>query len=227
MRIVGRVAPAGRPAFARFGLGLESGVGWGQLGGMENGEIIEWSHERGFGFVESGGRRIFLHRRDFAERHKAPEVGDRIRFEVGTDRQGRPCAQQAVHLNDGGSFRVEHLLVLLLLLLAPFRAFQVLSGTIPFRYLAGYAVLLSGLTYAAYAWDKHRARTKGWREPESLLHLLELAGGWPGAFVAQCRLRHKSTKVAYQIIYWSIVGLPQFVAVDYIRGWPVIRGVWS
>jgi len=103
----------------------------------------------------------------------------------------------------------------------------VMSGTVPFRYLGGSAVVISGLTYLAYAWDKHRARTKGWREPESLLHLLELIGGWPGAFVAQCRLRHKRAKVRYQIIFWLIVALHQFVAVDYIRGWPVLRHVMA
>jgi uncharacterized membrane protein YsdA (DUF1294 family)/cold shock CspA family protein len=190
---------------------------------METGHIVEWSRERGFGFVESDGRRIFLHHRDFAEKHKAPEVGDRVRFVIGADRQGRPCAQQAVHVNDGGSFQVQHLLVLLLLLLAPGRALQVLAGTIPFRYLGTYAVIISGLTYLAYARDKHQAKTKGWREKESLLHLLELLGGWPGAFVAQCRLRHKRAKLGFQIFFWLIVALHQFAAVDYIRGWPVLR----
>jgi uncharacterized membrane protein YsdA (DUF1294 family)/cold shock CspA family protein len=204
-------------------LGVEFGAGRGEHGGMESGHITEWNRERGFGYVESDGRRIFLHRRDFAEKHKAPEAGDHVRFVLGTDQQGRPCAQQAVHVNDGGSFRVQHLLVLLLLLLAPGRALWVLSGTVPFRYLAGYVAVIAGLTYAAYAWDKHRARTKGWREPESLLHLLELLGGWPGAFVAQCRLRHKRTKVRFQIVFWLIVALHQFAAVDYLRGWPVLR----
>jgi uncharacterized membrane protein YsdA (DUF1294 family)/cold shock CspA family protein len=194
---------------------------------MEAGHITEWSRARGFGFVESDGRRIFLHHRDFAGKHKAPEVGDRIRFVLGTDRQGRPCAQQAVHVNDGGSFRVEHLLVLLLLLLAPGRALWVLARTIPFAWLAGYAAVISGCTYLAYAWDKHRAKQKGWREPESMLHLLELLGGWPGAFVAQCRLRHKRTKLRYQVIFWLIVALHQFAAVDCLRGWPVIRQAWG
>lgn len=190
---------------------------------MLTGHITEWNHERGFGYLESEGRRIFLHHRDFAERHKAPEMGDRINFVLGTDRQGRPCAQQAVHVNDGGSFKTQHLLVLLLLGLVPGRALYLLSGTVPFYYSAGYGAVLSGLTYLAFAWDKNRARRKGRREPERMLHLLELLGGWPGAFVAQCRFRHKRAKISYQVAFWLIVALHQFVALDYIRGWPLAR----
>jgi len=37
------------------------------------------------------------------------------------------------------------------------------------------------------------------------LHLLELLGGWPGAFLAQRRLRHKCSKRRYQFVFWLIV----------------------
>ena len=70
--------------------------------------------------------------------------------------------------------------------------------------LAIYAVM-SLITYAVYAHDKKCAREGRWRTSESTLHFLELLGGWPGALLAQRRLRHKCRKLSYQIVYWFIV----------------------
>ena len=69
---------------------------------------------------------------------------------------------------------------------------------------AGYA-LMSLVAFIAYALDKRAARLNRPRIPEATLHLLELLGGWPGAFIAQRLLRHKNAKVGYQIVYWPIV----------------------
>ena len=79
--------------------------------------------------------------------------------------------------------------------------------------------VLSWITYAAYASDKRKARKEAWRTPETYLHLLELAGGWPGAWVAQRRLRHKCSKTSYQFEFWMIICLHQFVAFDSLQQW--------
>jgi len=186
---------------------------------MPSGQITEWNHERGFGYVESEGQPLFLHFCDFAKRYKAPEVGDAITFEIGRDKKGRPCAQKAVHVNEGGRLTSEAILFLTLLAGPPVFALVRLSRTLTGGYLAAYWILISLVTYAVYAWDKSRARQKKYRERESMLHLLELLGGWPGAFVAQRRLRHKCSKPGFQILFWLIVGLHQFIAIDYLRDW--------
>jgi hypothetical protein len=59
--------------------------------------------------------------------------------------------------------------------------------------------------------------------PEARLHLLELLGGWPGAFLAQRRLRHKCSKHSYQVVFWLIVLAYQFAAFDSFHDWQFAR----
>jgi len=188
-----------------------------------SGRITEWNRERGFGYLDNDGQRIFLHIREFKERHKQPEVGDAITFVMGSDQQGRPCAQQAVHLNDGGRYRVWHFILLGALMVLPFVAIYQVLGTRGLLFVGGWMLGISALTYLLYFLDKRQARAKTWREPERMLHLLELMGGWPGAFLAQCEIRHKSTKPIYQIVFILIIGLHQIAAIDALRGWPFIK----
>lgn len=65
----------------------------------------------------------------------------------------------------------------------------------------------STVCFAAYALDKRAARTGRRRTPEQTLLLLGLACGWPGAFLAQRALRHKSSKRAFQLKFWFTVVL--------------------
>lgn len=77
-----------------------------------------------------------------------------------------------------------------------------------------FMALLSLITYRLYQHDKMQAQSGGWRVPESTLHFAELCGGWPGAFLAQRRLRHKCSKGSYQIVFWLIVLAHQVISVD-------------
>jgi uncharacterized membrane protein YsdA (DUF1294 family) len=64
---------------------------------------------------------------------------------------------------------------------------------------------MSLLTFIMYAIDKSAAKSGDWRTQESTLHLLSLAGGWPGALIAQQRLRHKSKKQPFRTVFWMTV----------------------
>ena len=67
--------------------------------------------------------------------------------------------------------------------------------------------LMSAFAFAMYRSDKHRARRGQRRIPEATLHSIELCGGWPGAWIAQRALRHKSSKRSYRIVFRSIVAV--------------------
>ena len=200
---------------------------------MSTGRIVSWDREKGFGYLEAEGKRVFLHYRDFAERHKVPEVGDTVSFIFGTDQKGRPCAVRAVQNrlvaidpfspHARGRVSLASLLFLIALLVTPTLAGLGLTQGNDFWLWVGWWIVASGLTYWTYSSDKRRAQDKEWRMSEKSLHFWELIGGWPGAFVAQRRLRHKNSKLSYQFVFWLIVGAHQFAAVDYLRGWPWSR----
>lgn len=74
--------------------------------------------------------------------------------------------------------------------------------------------LVSVLAFFLYWSDKRKAQTDRWRTPENVLHAVELAGGWPGALLAQQVFRHKTRKVSFQVLFWIIVVLHQVFWID-------------
>jgi uncharacterized membrane protein YsdA (DUF1294 family) len=188
------------------------------------GRIVEWDDRRGYGFLQLGAARVFLHRRDFVEFHKPPTIGDRIEFSVGVDGKGRTCARGATHRNDGGKLGMKDLFALAGLLALPMLA--VARINMGFRWWAAYALGISAITYLAYARDKQSAKAKTWRIPENTLHLLELLGGWPGGFLAQRRLRHKCSKTRFQAVFWTIVLIFQLTAIDAMMDWALAKRIF-
>ncbi|MBP6507468.1 MAG: DUF1294 domain-containing protein [Opitutaceae bacterium] len=116
-----------------------------------------------------------------------------------------------------------HLCLLLALLIAPGMAALRLQANHAAWLVLGWYAIASIITYLLYARDKSRAEDGSWRKSERGLHFLELIGGWPGAFIAQRRLRHKSSKLSFQLVFWLIVALHQFIAIDYLLDWQISR----
>lgn len=77
-------------------------------------------------------------------------------------------------------------------------------------------LLMSVICFLVYWWDKRKSINGEWRIPEAHLHWLELLGGWPGALIAQQKLRHKNRKGSYQFVFWLIVVLHLVAWVDYL-----------
>lgn len=68
-------------------------------------------------------------------------------------------------------------------------------------------VAASAVCFMAYAMDKSAARAGRRRIPERTLLLMALAGGWPGAVLAQQWLRHKSSKPSFRVRFHATVAL--------------------
>ena len=180
------------------------------------GKITSWNDEKGFGFItpNSGGKRVFVHIKAFGNRNRRPEVNQTVTFALSADNQGRPCAVKATLAGDRLTQKTKRTNGSMSIIVAVFFlvvvGVSVLTAQMPPLILALYLVA-SLLTFIMYAADKSAAKKGNWRTQESTLHLLSLAGGWPGALIAQQKLRHKSKKQSFRSVFWITV-LLNFVA---------------
>lgn len=62
-----------------------------------------------------------------------------------------------------------------------------------------YLVVINIAAYAAFSWDKYKARWGGWRIPEKTLLMLALIGGSAGAWIGMKRFRHKIRKARFKV----------------------------
>ena len=192
------------------------------------GTLVEWNDQRGFGFIQAdeGGDRVFVHISAFQPRpspQARPQMGQRLQFAVcmeGNKKRAqqvrwrnveRPAARRAAtgapdrrgtgrrsgHAAGGAHYFVVVGFALLLVGVA------MVWGVQPWV-VSLYAVL-SLITFFAYWKDKAAAQAGRWRTPESTLHSLALLGGWPGAVLAQQWLRHKTSKMAFRLVFWLTV----------------------
>jgi len=80
---------------------------------------------------------------------------------------------------------------------------------------------VSFVALAAFALDKRRARLGRRRVSEATLHVIELAGGWPGALLAMQLVRHKRRKPSYWVI--TLV-----IAAIHVAGWALLADwIWG
>jgi uncharacterized membrane protein YsdA (DUF1294 family)/cold shock CspA family protein len=178
------------------------------------GTLTSWNDERGFGRIEShqGGEPIFVHVSAWPRGSGRPQTGQAVSFEVELGPKGKRAksvqlvqarraarpAQRATGAPWGTAtlFAIPAFLVVYVAVAVVWK--------LPL-WVAGLYLVLSAATYAAYAADKAAARSGGWRTPEGSLHLMAVAGGWPGALLAQQFHRHKSSKAAFRQVFWATV----------------------
>lgn len=203
--------------------------------GLRKGQLTKWKDERGFGFIQpgDGGKEVFLHISEVKDSTRRPQVGDTIYYRVVTEAgkiraynafifgaRSRPNSPSVVLGNrsafnggDKNSFPIwETLLLSILPLIGSLHFVWVTVNPLPLILYIG----MNLVTFAVYANDKSRAKRGAWRISERTMHLCELAGGWLGGFIAQRRLRHKSIKSSYQLVFWAIVALHLAFWVDWL-----------
>lgn len=173
------------------------------------GKIAVWKDDQGYGFIapNAGGPDVFLHIKAFIRRGSRPVAGQLVAYEALQDGSGRWLASRVEPVPERRSAAERtrprgpgRLPLLVAGLFLTGIALAALGGRLPGAFAALYAAA-SAITFIAYALDKSAARQNRRRTRESTLHLLALAGGWPGALAAQNRLRHKSSKPAFLAVF--------------------------
>lgn len=174
------------------------------------GKITNWKDDQGFGFVipNGGGQKAFVHIKAFSNSSSRPIDGDLITYELATDEKRHFCA---INIQFAGGLtsssapnKTSSLTTRFSILFCMFLVLLVLIGRLPIA-LFGVYLGTSTVTFLAYAIDKSAAQNNRWRTKESTLHLFGLAGGWPGALLAQKVLHHKSKKEEFQAVFFATV----------------------
>lgn len=181
----------------------------------QEGILKTWNDERGFGFIEplQGGQEIFVHIKAFPARSARPEVGAVLSFEVELNADGRKRAKRvecsrarrragAASADSPARWGTATYLVIPLGFVLAAVAAHFLK--VP-AWVMGWYGGASVVCFAAYARDKSAAIQGRRRVSERALLMLGLLGGWPGAIVAQQRLRHKSSKASFRLRFWGTV----------------------
>ena len=180
------------------------------------GTLTSWNDERGFGRIESsqGGEPIFVHVSAWPRGSGRPQLKQPVSFEVELGTKGKRALNVQLIQSRRAPVKPERASraqwgTASLIALPAFLLFYVVITILwkPPFWLAALYVVASGATFVAYAADKSAAASGSWRTPESTLHALALAGGWPGALLAQQFLRHKSTKREFRQVFWATVVL--------------------
>ena len=180
------------------------------------GTLTTWNDDRGFGYLEStqGGEPIFVHVSGWPRTSGRPQLKQVVSFEIEIGAKGKRARNiQLIQSRraprpSGRASRAQWGTATLFAL----PAFLVVCMVVtilwkPPIWVAALYFVASAVTFMTYAADKSAAASGSWRTPESTLHLLSFAGGWPGALLAQQFVRHKSTKHGFRQIFWATVVL--------------------
>ena len=181
------------------------------------GALKTWNDERGFGFIEpiGGGQELFVHIRAFPPGTGRPSAGQVLSFEVETGLDGRKKAcsvQYPVRVPRATRTRTESPAPWTVPRILAIPVFAGVYALVAWRWgfsppvLPAY-FLMSLIAFLAYAFDKSAAINARRRTSENTLHLIALAGGRPGALVAQQVLRHKTGKRRFIYAFWFTVVL--------------------
>lgn len=183
------------------------------------GKITSWKDDQGFGFVTQNGadknKIAFVHIKAFPERSRRPKLGDLITYEANLDEKRRFRADDVKFVKrvpvkfsssrpEGSNSSPSGTLFAYLFCFA--LGVAVFFERLPW-FVLGFYALASVSAYVAYAMDKAAAKSGSWRIAENTLHIWSFMGGWPGALVAQKKLRHKSSKTSFQVMFWVMVVL--------------------
>lgn len=179
------------------------------------GHLFRWNEARGFGFLKAvdGGPDAFAHIRAFAKDDRHIEEGHLYSYTVETDENGRlragdirPVRPPPPKPNFAYQFfsRAPRLLVIPAFVFIAMAVAMTTDVSPAWFIVYGVASIAC---FIGYALDKRAAEHKQWRVSETILLMVGLVGGWPGAIVAQELFRHKTKKVYFRTLFWMSVAI--------------------
>lgn len=187
------------------------------------GYLTDWNGARGFGFLKpvDGGPDAFAHISAFPKEDRHIEEGHLYTYEITEDATGRlraadirPEIKTSPALPSASAHTRRDWLHLLsraprLLVIPAFLyiAYTVSHGSPMFAQWMKIYGIASVACFIGYGLDKRAAQRKEWRISETVLILLGLVGGWPGAVLAQELFRHKTKKPAFRLLFWMSVAI--------------------
>ena len=187
----------------------------------DQGRLVEWLDDQGYGFIQPNDAakdRVFLHIKDFARQGPRPIVGCALEYTVAHDGKGRVRVHQVTYLKASQTQKtstpikkmkqetklhpIQIAAVVYILALAVLSISGLISGI-----LLLFISIVNAATYWFYAQDKEAAQLGNKRVAENTLHILSFLGGWPSAWLAQQKLRHKTQKQPFRRIYFCTIVL--------------------
>jgi uncharacterized membrane protein YsdA (DUF1294 family)/cold shock CspA family protein len=168
------------------------------------GTLVDWREDRGFGFIQpgDGGSQVFVHIRAFPRGTGRPHVGERLSYQTELTPEGKTRARfvRIDGMKSVPRYGRTTVSVVSYLAIVAFLVLYLVVAVLwhPPIWIAELYVGASIVCFIIYAIDKSAALQGRWRVSESALLLLGIAGGWPGAIIAQQLLRHKTSKRSFQ-----------------------------
>lgn len=173
------------------------------------GVIIHYDSTRGFGFIKMRDQKenIFFHVSDVDQKEKVA-----IGREVSFNRIETPKGSQAVRIQTGRLQKSPLFNFLSIAFLLTAGDTLLFAIQFDLSWLLSYLIAINISTLLLYGYDKLIAGTNSLRVPESVLHIVTIAGGTPAAMVGQKYLRHKTLKESFQLRFLFIICM-QIIAI--------------
>ena len=183
----------------------------------DQGRLVEWFDDKGYGFIQPNDAskdRVFLHIKDFAQRGPRPIEGCALEYGryqakqvtyLKASQTKKKSAQSKSNFAAAQKQKLQPMQIAAVIYIIALAGLS-FAGLLPSLVLL-FVFIINAMTYWFYAQDKEAAQQGERRVPENTLHILSFLGGWPSAWLAQQRLRHKTQKQPFRNIYFCTIFL--------------------
>lgn len=190
-------------------------------------QVLDWDDQTGVGYLTTGEDYFTVASKDFTRFHRHPREGDHVLHSVGYTPDNKVVVTDAVLLRARGFLHDLAKMWPSLFLVLPLLSMLVAPGPISFGLMAAWMLVASVAAFLLFHCEEFLRQGIGKVQPDSMMHFLEMVGGWPGSIAAQRRLHLKESDLRYQVFFWISVGLWQALSLDGVLDWSGTQRLWS